>query len=383
VPTDQELLQSLETSLVTRLPALLEDVRSELSGDWPDYAEFLDTDLEGIRDGAANMFLHRLVEMASTDPAEGSRRLADETMQAVFEQIGRMQWQQGQDLTRLLTAYQIGARVAWRHVAETAHELALSPTAIAVLAESVFDFVNDLSQASTSGFVLAQGDDARSRDRYRAELGEILLAERSTASVIRAAADRARWTLPERVALVLAIGTEEQVGRLGSYALPVRHGDLVGAVVEDPAVRRGQLAQALSGAGAVVGPAVTVEVLSRTVDLCQTGLALVASKVLTGDPVFLDENLDTIIVHRDERLLTFLRQQVLAPLADLPRGSRDRLTATLCSWLRHQGDRVAVADDLHIHPQTVSYRLGRLRELFGDALDDPRERSRLMLAINW
>ena len=40
-----------------------------------------------------------------------------------------------------------------------------------------------------------------------------------------------------------------------------------------------------------------------------------------------------------------------------------------------------VAERLGIHPQTARYRLGRLRELFGDALDDPDERFWLELAL--
>jgi DNA-binding PucR family transcriptional regulator len=42
-----------------------------------------------------------------------------------------------------------------------------------------------------------------------------------------------------------------------------------------------------------------------------------------------------------------------------------------------------VAEDLHIHPQTVSYRLGRLHTLFGPQLDDPATRAALMLALAW
>jgi DNA-binding PucR family transcriptional regulator len=41
----------------------------------------------------------------------------------------------------------------------------------------------------------------------------------------------------------------------------------------------------------------------------------------------------------------------------------------------------AVAAALHVHPQTVRYRLKRLRELFGERLDDPRVRFELALAL--
>lgn len=374
----------LEERLAERLPVLLADVRDRLIADWPDYAAFLDADVDDIREGAAGMFLHRLVVLATSGPPDGASALESEgTLQPVFEQIGRRQWEVGHDLTRLLTAYQVGARVAWRHVAETAHELRLSPEAIALLAESVFDFVNHLSQASTTGYVLAQRDDARARDRHRAELTDLLLSPRSSVAAVRSAADKARWRLPSRMAVVLTDG-EDALGRLDPAALRVRQGDLIGAILPDPdGPRRERLRRALSTTTSVVGMTVGVDLVARSVELAQIALGLATAGVLRERPLFVDEHLDTIIVHRDDRLLSFLRQQVLSPLEGLPAGSRERLTETLVSWLRHQGDRTAVAAELHVHPQTVSYRLGRLRELFGGALDDPRERSRLLLALNW
>ena len=71
----------------------------------------------------------------------------------------------------------------------------------------------------------------------------------------------------------------------------------------------------------------------------------------------------------------------LAPLSALRSAPRQRLLETLNSWLRHWGSRADVAAELYIHPQTVSYRLKRLRELLGDDLDDPTARFELLLAL--
>ncbi|MEX0427349.1 helix-turn-helix domain-containing protein [Nocardioides sp. DS6] len=380
----QDLLvaERLEARIAERLPQLLLDVRDRLLTGWPDYAAFLDEDLEEIRDGAG-LFLHRLMVLATSGLNDGARPLEDEqAVQVVFQQIGGRQWELGHDLTRLLTAYQVGARVAWRHVAECASAMDLPGDLIAGLAESVFDFVNHLSQASTQGYVQAQRADARARDRQRADLVDLLLSERSTMSAVRAAADRARWRLPARVALLLGDDEGELLSRLDASTLPVRQGDLAGAIIADP-IDRERLARTLRGVRCVIGLTVPVELAARSVELAQIAFGLARDGVLGGCPVFVDDHLDTIIVHRDDRLLAFLRDQVLAPLEGLPVGARERLTDTLVWWLRHQGDRTAVAQELHVHPQTVSYRVNRLRELFGDALDSPRERSRLLLALNW
>ncbi|WGL53021.1 helix-turn-helix domain-containing protein [Nocardioides sp. BP30] len=382
---DSHLLAELERRLNDRLPDLLLEVRDRLAEDWPDYATFLESELSSIEEGAGG-FLHGLLAAAttpSTQPVEHQ-----EGVQLLFEQIGHLQWQAGQDLPRLLTAYQLGARVAWRHVSEVVRTVDLPSEVIAVLAERLFDFVNHLSQASTTGYLQAQGADSRTREHHREDLADLLLSERASVSAVRAAADRARWRLPEQAAVVLIGGEEpsarDLISRLDSSALPVRQGTLVGAIVADPrGRRRDALRTALAGVCCVVGISVPIDTLARSLELTQLALRMRAEGVLHGTPVFVDDHLDTIIVHRDDRLLSFLRAQVLAPLDGLPAGASERLTETLVSWLRHHGDRLAVAAELHVHPQTVSYRLGRLRDLFGEQLDSPRERSRLLLALGW
>ena len=52
----------------------------------------------------------------------------------------------------------------------------------------------------------------------------------------------------------------------------------------------------------------------------------------------------------------------LAPLQAMKPAARDRATETLRAWLDAHGDVTATARALHIHPQSVRYRLARLRE---------------------
>jgi hypothetical protein len=380
----------LEVALDERLPDLLAEVRDLLSDGWPDYATFLDDNPRNMRE-AAELFIHRLLDMASDgrstsqqDSLEG-----EQTMQIVFEHIGRRQWQVGHDLTRLLTAYQLGARTAWRHVSATALALEVRPDVLAALAEAVFDFVNQLSSASARGYVLEQSEDSAARERSREELSELLLSDRSGMDAIRAAAVRARWPMPSTGAVVLVDADDDVARRVLSHvdagSLPIRHEQIAGAIVPDPGLagRRHQLRRLLRGINAVVGHTVPLEYLPRSIAIAQIAVRLKQQGILRDDPVFADEHLDTIIVYRDERLVEFLRAQLLKPLDGLPAGARSRLIETLTSWLRHMGDRSAVAEELHIHPQTVRYRLAQLRERFGDQLDSPRSRARLFLALVW
>jgi DNA-binding PucR family transcriptional regulator len=49
--------------------------------------------------------------------------------------------------------------------------------------------------------------------------------------------------------------------------------------------------------------------------------------------------------------------------------------------VRHRGNSVEMAAALHVHPQTVRYRVARLRELLGRELDDPDARFELEIAL--
>ena len=72
---------------------------------------------------------------------------------------------------------------------------------------------------------------------------------------------------------------------------------------------------------------------------------------------------------------------MLAPLESVPPARRAVLEDTLEAWLAHHGERAQVAAALTVHPQTVSYRLARLAELLGGALQDPQSRLALALAL--
>ena len=62
--------------------------------------------------------------------------------------------------------------------------------------------------------------------------------------------------------------------------------------------------------------------------------------------------------------------------------SSERLAETLRAWLLLQGRRELVAEALHVHPQTVRYRMGQVRELLGDRLQDPDAVLELVLALS-
>jgi hypothetical protein len=381
-------VKALIPTLSADLPQILTELIALLREDLPTYADFLAEDeAELIR--IAEQAVHQLVDIAQLVPRQRPRAAADELgRNPMFEEFGRAEWREGRSLDTLLSAYRAGARIAWRHIAAAASERGLDTAAVAALAEAVFVFVDELSSASARGYVDEQRRTAAERERLRAQLAELLVSDRSDTTAVRATALLAGWTLPSRAALVLTQPDRDfgaALGRLDPACLPLRYAGLSGAIIPDPEgpSRHGPITAALRGSGAVVGPAVPIDQLPTSVHVTAAGSRLVAAGIVTDDPMFVADHYDAILVARDPWLLDQLREQVLAPLAELPASTRTRLEETLAAWLAAMGDRQAAALALRVHPQTVRYRLRQVAELYGEAWQDPALRLKLTLAVCW
>ncbi|MFG2500839.1 helix-turn-helix domain-containing protein [Streptomyces sp. NPDC048441] len=77
-----------------------------------------------------------------------------------------------------------------------------------------------------------------------------------------------------------------------------------------------------------------------------------------------------------------LAKHVLGPVLDLSPEDRDALLHTLQAFVDHAGSAERAGRILHCHPNTVRYRLNRLRELTGRSLSDPRALAELVTAAD-
>jgi Regulator of polyketide synthase expression len=94
-----------------------------------------------------------------------------------------------------------------------------------------------------------------------------------------------------------------------------------------------------------------------------------------------DDHLLVLLLAAQPELAADLCNRAVAPLRSLPEGAAARGEETLRAWLDAHGDITATATALHVHPQTVRYRLAGLRDTFGGALDDPAARLELAIAL--
>ena len=348
----------------------------------PAYAQPLEGAFaEGFRTAVAQALSQFLDKVEGREPAtRGGRDL--------YFDLGRGEAREGRTLEALLAAYRVGARVAWRATVRAARDAGFGVDTLSLLAEAIFAYIDELSARSAQGFAFEQSVAAgEAASRRRALVHRLAQHPPAERAAVEAAASDAGWRLPSRLAAV--IWQDDPEGRaaarlpLGSVSATLEgHIDCAFVPDADAPGRRSEVARALGRRRAAIGPVVPWHEAWRSAERGLATLRLAQAGVLPDDRLAVaDEQLPQLIVHRDERLLSELAERALEPLEDRTEKGKARLLETLRVWLDHQGRVPDVAAALHVHPQTVRYRLVQLRDAFGSALDDPVSRFELSLAV--
>jgi hypothetical protein len=330
----------------------------------------------GIRAGVQEALTHFLAEIE----ASGSVTRPD-----VYSALGRGEMRAGRSLDSLLSAYRAGARVAWRRFAAVGVEAGLEPETLYLLAESLFAYIDVLSAESAAGHALEQSAAASETELRRRRLVRVLVREPPLEpAAIEAAAAEADWELPRSLAVLAVSGTERGSAplHLPPGGILETIGEIAVAVIPDPDApgRVAELERATIEAGASAGLGSAVDWPDAAISFSRARAALELGNARPS-LILARERVGELMLRTDARLAHELVAQRLAPLERLSPVSRARMTETLRSWLAVQGRIGPMAARLGVHPQTARYRLGRLRELFGPALDDPDERFWLDLAL--
>lgn len=338
---------------------------------------------KGVRRGV-QIALNRFLDLPGTRlPA-----LSDDG-KWVYEGLGRGEVRSGRSLESLLAAYRYGARVTFRAISRTVDVSQMAPDVLLALGESLFAYIDELSAASAQGYAHEQSERAGEQQRLRGELVEMLLRGDSSDGAVTRAAAAIGWTLPDTV--VVAVVPFPRVdglrAALGAEALVSERGTDVVVVLPfagRPA-QRAAIERALAGRRAIIGSTRSWQEASESLQLAASaagrGLSAPVESGPGAPPVWVDEHLAELIVRAEPLATDDLARKLLTPFDALRPAVRERLAETLLSWLRHQGARAPIAEELFVHPQTVGYRVGQLRDLFGAALDDPETRFELELVL--
>ncbi len=380
--TTLRLSQDTVAELQRILPDVAERTVSAIIDDVPSYSDALSGAMGETIRLAVETALGGFVQLAARSQGERAQQPTAVAVDGAY-QLGRGEARSGRTVDALLSAYRIGARVSWRELSSAAVRTGVDAETLVLFAELVFAYIEQLSAASLAG----HNDELETTGRVRQRLLERLaqnLVDGSPPEAVEAAVTRADWTPPRTLTAVIV--PESQVrGVLGlvsaetlqaTEALPAEEGDGVALLLVPDAHGRSRraLLRTLEGRGAVAGPARPWAQVRESHER-----ALRVRRLGLGTDT--EEHLAELVLSADPAAYADLRARVLAPLDKLRDSSVEKLTETLRSWLLHHGRRDAVAAELFVHPQTVRYRMGQLREVFGDRLEDPHAILELTIAL--
>lgn len=382
---------------------ILESIAREV----PEYARPLEGRFgRGIRRGVGEALAQFVALIRDPEAGRDSGR-------EVYLALGRGEQRTGRTLDSLQAAYRIGARVAWRRFADACRQAGVGAEPQALLAEAVFAYIDELAADSVEGYAQAQSEVEDLRRRRRRELVVLLLDDPPAEPADLAAAARAAaWEVPAGLAALAC--PEEALARVSRRLPPealVTVIDGEGCVLlPDPegpgrpeALERAA-AETTLALGPTVAPAAaakswTLALALRRADPPQVGVVGSAAAgagsapagratswpgSASGPPVGLlrvDDNLAALLLFESRELAGRIAGRRLAAFADLTPKADARMRETALAHLRHEGNAVAMAAEMHVHPQTARYRIARLRELLGEQLDDPDARFELQLAL--
>jgi len=401
-----ELPPTLAAALRPTLPELSDAIIAAIGEEVPAYARPLEGPFGralrvGVRTALAR-FVDGIEDPSNEDP--DARRL--------YVELGRAEFRGGRSLDALLSAYRLGARLAWERFVAAGEAAGHEPATLYHLASAIFSYIDGISADSVEGYAEERAETEGERQRRRRALARLLARADVAIEEIHDLARLAGWPRPATVAALVVGGPAANGGggdgddangdangqdagespdadrlasRLGGDAIAAAEGPSTVAWIPDPEApgRRAQLEAALDGTPGALGPSVALGRAAHSLARARAAHALMLEGRLPGEPIVAaDDHLAELLLHGgDTTLASDLAARVLAPLGELRPKAATRLRETLRAWLDHPGQVQAVAERLHVHPQTVRYRVAQLRELFGDQLDDPDARFELALAL--
>lgn len=375
--------------LQRRLPAAIDATIDAIRVEVPSYADFGSGPIAAtVRRGVEFALQRWLALLGSADDA------LDPAAGHLYARIGAGEWRAGRSMEALLAAYRTGARVVWEHMSAAAVAAGAAPQDLIALAKAIFVYIDELSAASASGYADARTADAGRIQSARLRLVRVLLNGNVDASDLRTLANEAGWTVPERVVVGrawVADGVAWPPLHLGGDVIVADRGE--SKVVVAAARVAGQPALRQAGSRVVLGLPVapdqaaeslrTADRLSGWLELNDPAFSVEAPQSSDAGGVWCAEDHQLeLLAAADAAMVAWCARRWLAPVLLQPEGKRAALLDTLWAWLATGGDRAATAGMLHVHPQTISYRVGRLRELLGERLTQPHVRAILLVVLS-
>lgn len=308
---------------------------------------------------------------------------------------GRRRAEQGVPLPAILHAYRIGGRYIWETFLAEAGPSAPAREALLQAAAEIWAIIDEYSEAVTEAYRETLAERVRRSTQARTAVVSSLL-DGQLGDGSRLWETAATLRLPHQGTFV-AVAAETAAA--GDEALPgvertLRVADVpsawrldaqlqIGVVALRPRFPIGMLCDQLGSlATGRVGVSEPYAGLDQTPPAVrQARLACAAGTPGSTDLVRYEQRPVAVLLARLPDASGNLAHTILGPVLALPAYDRDVLLDTLRAWFAAKGSAPAAAARLHVHRNTVHYRLRRVEALTGRALSDPTASAELYLAL--
>jgi hypothetical protein len=323
---------------------------------------------------AHNLDVFRSTTLAGREPAEVELE--------PFRVSARTRAGEGMPLEDLLHAYRLGGRLGWKAIVEAA--LPGERDGLLIGAELLMRYIDIVSATVAQAYLDARQHVVSEEER---RLRALLRALCEDDGPLRA--DTAN--LASRVGVPLTDSYQpfaltipgEGAIRHGQLAADLRaqnilaltEGDRVSGLLAEEQELRSQPGILLAVDAPAPRGALTT-VLDRVRLVIDLGRRLGRTGLLTPDDIALE-----MLLAGSPATADALVSRVIGPLRGAS-GQRAGLEDTLRRFIAAQTDRRSAATELHIHPNTLDYRLRRIEDLTQLRLADPRDMTIIVLALS-
>ncbi|MFJ9554576.1 PucR family transcriptional regulator [Nocardiopsis sp. NPDC101807] len=365
----------VSAGLARERAGLVERIVAEVYAEVPAYRALHGSQLEEVR-AIAGWLVARSMELW----AAGETRLPPDDVERL-RGIGRSRAADGRSIGAVVRAHRVGSAAAVRAVSELAAE-GLDAADVFALGELLLTSIDQISESLAVGHAeTAHRLDADLERARRAFLDDLLIGRQASRGAIR---DRARTlgiTPPDPAVLVVAqpegahpggapqgdtvsagmalLGLVEPVG--ADPLLTTRAGRVVLLVSPADAAGVAAVLGAHPWRGCVLAPRALAD-MSAAYRLADDALETAPPHAFGPEGLLRDSDACVLaLLNGGPVTPSAVRRAVLGPL--LSAGDA-HLLETLRAYFR-EGAATTAAEALHVHPQTLRYRLRRVRELTG------------------
>lgn len=299
-----------------------------------------------------------------------------------FRASARDRASEGMPLEDLLHAYRLGGRLGWRAIAAAAGDD--EQRTLVQAAELVMRYVDEVSAAVAQAYLDERQQLVSEEERAVRDVFEAIVRDQVLSGRLERLAERHGFELTASYhpfVVQLPPGASRRHSDLAGKlrrerVLALTEGDRVAGLLTPAA--RAQLR--LPGALVVVGPPAQRAMLADALDEVRVVAELAERRGLEGMIAAEDFSLE-LLLRAAPRHAHDNAQRVLGPLSQEGTPRSTDLLETLSAFVHHDLDRRATAAALHVHPNTLDYRLRRVRELTGLDLRRPDAIARVVLAL--